>query len=164
MSRPSPTATSIAQPMSATCSPAWPNRAALSRRLWMRAQSSYDYAIVRVVPRVERGEFVNAGVILFCRTRRFLGARIALDVGRLAALAPQVDITEVNRHLAIIPLVCAGGAGAGPIGALPLADRFHWLVAPRSAMIQTSPVHCGLCDEPAAALERLLESLVHPFA
>src|SRR6476661_2784035 len=98
-SRRSPAATSIARPMSATCSAAWPNRAPLSRRPWMRAQSSYDYAIVRVVPRVERGEFVNAGVILFCRTRRFLGARIELDAGRLAALAPQLDINELKQHL-----------------------------------------------------------------
>ena len=130
----------------------------------MRARSSYDYAIVRVVPRVERGEFVNAGVILFCRTRRFLGARIGLDVARIAALAPQIDIDELNRHLAIIPLVCAGGADAGPIGALPLAERFHWLVAPRSAMIQTSPVHSGLCDTPEAALDELLEALARPIA
>jgi Protein of unknown function (DUF3037) len=129
----------------------------------MRARSSYDYAIVRVVPRVERGEFVNAGVILFCRTRRFLGARIELDAGRLAALAPQIDITELTKHLAIIPLICAGGVGAGPIGAMPLADRFHWLVAPRSAMIQTSPVHSGLCDAPAAELEQLLDWLVRPL-
>jgi hypothetical protein len=130
----------------------------------MRVQSSYDYALVRVVPRVERGEFVNAGVILFCRTRRFLGARIALDAGRLATLAPQVDITLLRHHLAVIPLVCAGGVGAGPIGLLPLAERFHWLVAPRSAMIQTSPVHSGLCDAPAVALEQLLESLVRPVS
>src|SRR3954452_24002902 len=130
----------------------------------MRVRSSYDYAIVRVVPRVERGEFVNAGVILFCRTRRFLGARIELDAGRLVALAPQIDITEVARHLAVIPLVCAGGVGAGPIGALPLAERFHWLVAPRSAMIQPSPVHSGLCDAPEAALDALLDSLVRPIS
>jgi hypothetical protein len=129
----------------------------------MRAQSSYDYAIVRVVPRVERGEFVNAGVILFCRTRRFLGARIDLDASRLVALAPQVNITELTQHLATIPLVCAGGAAAGPIGLLPLADRFHWLVAPRSAMIQTSPVHSGLCDTPDLALDELLASLVRPI-
>ena len=129
----------------------------------MRARSSYDYAIVRVVPRVERGEFVNVGVILFCRTRRFLGARIWLDAERIAALAPQLDISELKRHLAIIPLVCAGGADAGPIGALPLAERFHWLVAPRSAMIQTSPVHSGLCDAPEAALDELLEALVRPI-
>ena len=130
----------------------------------MRARSSYDYAIVRVVPRVERGEFVNAGVILFCRTRRFLGARIKLDAGRLAALAPQLDIQEVNRYLATIPLVCAGGTGAGPIGALSLSERFHWLVAPRSAMIQTSPVHSGLCDAPEVALDELLVSLVRPIS
>jgi hypothetical protein len=128
----------------------------------MRVQSSYDYAIVRVVPRVERGEFINAGVILFCRTRRFLGARIELDAGRLAALAPQINIHELNQHLAMLPLVCAGGAGAGPIGELPLAERFHWLVAPRSAMIQTSPVHSGLCDAPDLALDALLDTLVRP--
>jgi len=126
----------------------------------MPAQSSYDYAVVRVVPRVERGEFVNAGAILFCRTRRFLGARIALDARRLLALAPALDITEVERHLAVISLVCVGGAAGGPIGLLPLSERFHWLVAPRSAMIQTSPVHAGLCDDPAAALDRLVELLV----
>jgi hypothetical protein len=126
----------------------------------MLARSSFDYAIVRVVPRVERDEFVNAGVILFCRTRRFLGARIELDARRLAALAPSLDITEVERYLATIPAICAGGPGSGPIGALPLADRFHWLVAPRSTMIQTSPVHTGLCDSPAAALEELLAAAV----
>lgn len=129
----------------------------------MLARSSFDYAIVRVVPRVERGEFVNAGAIVFCRTRRFLGARIALDTRRLAVLAPLLDIQDVEQHLAIIPLICAGGPNAGPIGALPLADRFHWLVAPRSAMIQTSPVHSGLCDSPAAELERLVDSLVRPL-
>jgi hypothetical protein len=126
----------------------------------MLARSSFDYAIVRVVPRVERDEFVNAGAIVFCRTRRFLGARVALDARRLAALAPWLDIPEVERHLATIPLICAGGPGSGSIGALPLAERFHWLVAPRSAMIQTSPVHTGLCDSPAEQLDWLLESVV----
>src|SRR5919197_3045954 len=101
----------------------------------MPARSSFDYAVVRVVPHVERGEFVNAGVILFCRTRRFLDARIELDTKRLTALAPLVDIKAIERHLALIPLVCKGGPEAGPIGQLPLAERFHWLVAPRSAMI-----------------------------
>jgi Protein of unknown function (DUF3037) len=129
----------------------------------MPARSSYDYAIVRVVPRVERDEFVNAGAIVFCRTRRFLAAQIELDRPRLAALAPWLDPAEVERHLAIIPLVCAGGAAGGPIGLLPLADRFHWLVAPRSAMIQTSPVHAGLCDDPAAALEEIMAQIVRPF-
>ena len=118
---------------------------------------------MRVVPRVERDEFVNAGAIVFCRTRRFLAARIELDRSRLAALAPWLDVAEVERHLAIIPLVCAGGAAGGPIGLLPQADRFHWLVAPRSAMIQTSPVHAGLCDDPAAALEEIVAQLVRPL-
>jgi hypothetical protein len=126
----------------------------------MRALSSFDYAIVRVVPRVERGEFVNAGVILFCRTRRFLGALIELDPLRLAALAPGLDPEVVQQHLAAIPRVCSGGAGSGPLGQLPQAERFHWMVAPRSALIQTSPVHSGRCAEPAAALERLLETMV----
>jgi hypothetical protein len=130
----------------------------------MPARSSFDYAVVRVVPRVERGEFVNAGVILFCRTRRFLGARIELDRSRLVALAPWIDITEVERHLGIVPLICAGGSVAGPIGELPLTERFHWLVAPRSTMIQTSPVHSGLSNDPAAALERLLGSLVRSLS
>ena len=132
---------------------------------------AFDYAIVRVVPRVERDEFVNAGAILFCRARRFLGARIELDPARLAALAPALDLAAVRRHLGVIPLVCAGGDAAGPIGGLPLAERFDWLVAPRSTIIQTSPVHSGLCADPAIALDHLIASVVrlapvagHPHA
>jgi hypothetical protein len=121
--------------------------------------ASFDYAIVRVVPRVEREEFVNAGVILFCRTRGFLEARLALDTARLAALAPDLDLTEVERALAVIPLVCRGEE-AGPIGQLSQAERFHWLVAPRSSVIQTSPVHCGLCTDPAETLGHLLATMV----
>ena len=127
----------------------------------MPALSSFDYAIIRVVPRVERGEFINAGVILFCRTRRFLGARINLDRQRLAALDSQMDPAEVERHLALIPLICAGGAAAGPIGQLPMAERFHWLVAPRSSSIQPSPVHTGLCTNPEAMLDHLMETMVY---
>jgi hypothetical protein len=126
----------------------------------MPAPSSFDYAIVRVVPRVDRGEFINAGIVLFCRTRRFLGAQIELDERRLLALAPGIDLGEVRRHLDTIPLICAGGAQAGPIGLLPQADRFHWLIAPRSAMIQTSQVHVGLCAEPRDALEHLVATMV----
>ena len=122
----------------------------------MPAHSSYDYAIVRVVPRVERGEFLNVGVILYCRTRRFLGARFALDRARLAALAPDLDADEVERHLDALAAVAAGGKAGGPIGALEQPQRFHWLVAPRSTVIQVSPVHCGLCTDPAAALADLL--------
>jgi hypothetical protein len=126
----------------------------------MPAPSSFDYAIVRVVPRVDRGEFINAGVVLFCRTRRFLGARIVLDERRLLALAPRADLDEIRRHLDAIPLICVGGPEAGPIGLLSQADRFHWLIAPRSAMIQTSPVHVGLCAEPDEALEHLIATMV----
>ena len=125
----------------------------------MRALSSYDYAVVRVIPRVEREEFVNAGVILFCRTARFLDARVELDRQRLAALDPSANGDEIQRHLDRIPAICAGHAD-GPLGAMSQAERFHWLVAPRSTVIQTSPVHCGLCVEPAGALDHLFRSLV----
>jgi hypothetical protein len=124
------------------------------------ALSSYDYAIVRVVPRVERGECLNVGVVLFCRTRRFLQARIELDRRRLAGLAPDIDVEELERALATFPLVCAGGLAAGQLAALPQTERFQWLIAPRSAVIQTSPVHCGLCDDPVRELTQLLERFV----
>jgi len=127
----------------------------------VRTPSSYDYAIVRVVPRVEREEFINVGVILSCPAQDFLGARIELDEQRLLALDAGVDLETVRANLASIPLVCAGGAAAGPIGKLAPRERFHWLVAPRSTITQTSPVHSGLCDgEPADVLERLVTKLV----
>jgi hypothetical protein len=124
------------------------------------APASFDYAIVRVVPRVEREEFVNAGVILFCLERDFLDARVELDRARLRALAPDADLALVEEHLAAIPRVAAGGEGSGPIGKLSRRERFHWLVAPRSTIIQVSPVHSGLCEDPARALERLVERMV----
>jgi hypothetical protein len=120
----------------------------------------YDYAVVRVVPRVEREEFVNAGVILSCPSRRFLKAGIGLDEERLLALDPSVDLETVTAHLAIIPAICRGGDGAGPIGKLAQRERFHWLVAPRSTIIQTSQVHTGRCDDPEGALERLMDRMV----
>lgn len=126
----------------------------------MPVRSSFDYAIVRVVPRVEREEFVNAGVILFCLQRDFLGARVQLDPGRVLALWPDTDLALVEEHLAAIPMVCAGGPGSGPIGRLTQRERFHWLVAPRSTVVQVSPVHAGVCDDPAAALERLMDRMV----
>jgi len=128
------------------------------------AQHAFDCAVVRVVPRVEREEFLNAGVILFCRVRRFLSARILLDRTRLAAFAPALDIDDVQHHLDLIPLVCAGDAAAGAIAGLPLAERFYWLVAPRSTVVQTSPVHSGLCEDPSAELEHLFETMVLPPA
>jgi hypothetical protein len=121
---------------------------------------AYDYALIRVVPRVERGEFVNVGVVLSCKGGRFLEARIELDEARLRALDPGVDLETVRGHLAAFAAICAGGADAGPIGRLPARERFHWLVAPRSTMIQTSPVHSGRCAENAAMLERLLDTTV----
>lgn len=126
----------------------------------MPALSSYDYAIVRVVPCVERGECINVGVILFCRTRRFLGALIFLDGQRLTALFPTIDIDAVQTHLNNISLVCAGGLEAGPISQLSQSERFHWLVSPRSTIIQTSPVHSGLCSNPETALEHLMKTMV----
>ncbi|MBV9232264.1 MAG: DUF3037 domain-containing protein [Chloroflexi bacterium] len=126
----------------------------------MLASSSYDYAIVRVVPSVEREECINVGVILFCRTRRFLAALTNLDVQRLKALAPGLDLAALEEHLERIPLICAGGREAGPIGLLSQAERFHWLVAPSSTMIQCSAVHSGICREPEDALRRLFKSMV----
>jgi hypothetical protein len=127
----------------------------------MPTLSSYDYAILRVVPQVEREEFINVGVILFCRTLRFLGARIELGMGRLALLSPELDLAMVQAQLDLVPRICAGGPDAGPIGQLDQADRFHWLVSPRSTTVQVSPVHCGLCTDPQAALDDIFEKLVH---
>ena len=123
----------------------------------MPATSSFDYAVVRVTPRVERGEFINVGVILFCRTARYLGALVELDVARLRALAPEIDVEIVQEQLALIPRLCAG---EGPVGELGQAEAFHWLVAPHSTVIQCSPVHSGVTDDPAAALEHLMNMLV----
>jgi len=122
--------------------------------------SPFQYAIVRVVPQVERGETVNAGVVLFCRPRRFLAARVELDEARLRALAPDLELDAVRGHLDALRRIAAGDAEAGPIAALPASERFHWLVAPSSTMIQCSPVHTGLTDDPEGELERLLARLV----
>ena len=122
----------------------------------------YSYAIVRVVPRVERGECVNVGVILFVRERRYLAARIEVDPARLLALAPDLDLALVERHLASFLAICDGRRDGGPLADLPPAERFHWLTAPRSTVIQTSPVHEGVCSDPEAALEDLLDAYVRP--
>lgn len=121
---------------------------------------AFDYAIVRVVPRVERGEQINAGVIVSCPTADFLAAKVELNEARLRAIAPAADVAEIEAALAIIPLIAAGDPKGGPIAALSRSERFHWLVAPRSAIIQPSAVHTGLCDDPAAALDQLLARLV----
>lgn len=122
--------------------------------------ATYDYALIRVVPRVERGEFLNVGVVLSAKSGDFLHARVELDEARLLALAPGLDLDAVRRHLAAFPAICAGGAEAGPIGRLPKRERFHWLTAPRSTMIQTSPVHTGRCSDAATMLEHLLTTMV----
>ena len=128
----------------------------------MRDLSAYDYAIVRVVPRVERGECVNIGVIVSCPARDYLQARIEIDIARLQALDATLDIDAIQRHAASIPRVCDGGEAAGPIGRLTQRERFHWLVAPRSTIIQISPVHTGRCADPTRVLETLLVKLVRP--
>jgi hypothetical protein len=124
------------------------------------ARSPFEYAIVRVVPRVDRGESINAGIVLHSRPRRYLAARVALDVALLRALAPECDPTEVAEHLEAIPRICAGDAGAGPIARLSRPERFHWLVAPSSTIVQPSEVHTGLTDDPAATLDHLFRTLV----
>ena len=126
----------------------------------MRAAELYDYAIVRVVPRVEREEFINAGVILSCQRTDFLRAAIDLHEARLLALDPQADVDMVRRHLGAIVAICEGAPGGGPIARLPLRARFHWLTARRSNIIQTSPVHTGLCTDAGAALDRVMERMV----
>lgn len=126
----------------------------------MSGEHTYDYAIIRVVPRVDRGELINAGVILSCPALDFLEARIELDAARLRALDPSVDVDATLANLEMIPRVCRGGADAGPIGEMPQRSRFHWLVSPRSTIIQLSPVHTGRTSDPEKALDRLLETMV----
>jgi hypothetical protein len=121
----------------------------------------YDYAVVRVVPKVDREEFINAGVIVSCPDLSFLDASIKLNEDRLLALDPTIDLDLVKDHLEAIPTICRGGGEAGTIGGLPQRQRFHWLVAPRSTIIQMSPVHTGRCHDPAVALERLIATMVN---
>ena len=128
----------------------------------MLALETYDYAVIRVVPRVERGEFVNAGILLSRQRPAFLEARIHLDAARVLALDPAADIETIARHLSAFPAICSGAPGSGPIGQLPLRARFHWLTATRSSILQTSPIHCGQCSDPAIAIERLLAQMVLP--
>ena len=124
------------------------------------ARKPFEYAIVRVVPRVERGEAFNAGIVLHSRPHRYLGARTELDEAVLEALSPDCDPETVREHLALFDLIAAGDAGAGPIAALSAPERFHWLVSPSSTMIQPSPAHTGLTADPAATLDHLFRTLV----
>ena len=126
--------------------------------------NTYDYAIVRVVPRVERGEFINAGVILSCAAKGHLQARVELDEARLLALDPGADVEGIRAALATLPVICTGGDAAGALGKMSVRERFHWLVAPRSTSIQTSPVHTGRCADLAQTMEHLVQRLLrtHP--
>ena len=123
----------------------------------------FEYAVLRVIPRVERGECINAGVVLYCQVDSFLDARVHLDADRLKALDPHADLEAVRAHLEAVRSVCAGGPKAGTVGRLPLRERFGFLVAPRSTVVQPSEVHTGLTDDPEAELERLLRSMVLPL-
>lgn len=122
--------------------------------------AAYFYAVLRLVPNVERGERFNVGVVLFSRSRRFIGLRTALDPRKLAALAPECDPEPVARQLVALRAIAEGAAGGGPVARLDPAERFHWLTAPSSTMIQPSPVHTGLSADPAATLDRLFTALV----
>ncbi|MEG4035040.1 DUF3037 domain-containing protein [Microcoleus sp. S36b_A4] len=120
----------------------------------------YDYAIIRVVPKVEREEFINVGAIVSCGTKKFLEARIEIDEQRLMAIDSTLDLEMIRNHLAVIPIICAGGKESGAIGQLPHRERFHWLVAPRSTIVQTSRVHTGFCQSLPGAIEHLLDTMV----
>lgn len=124
--------------------------------------SPFEYVLLRVVPRVERGEFINAGVVLYCQEKRFLEARLHLDPERLRNLDPNLDPEAIRAHLEAACRVCAGGPEAGAVGLLPPVQRFGWLAAPRSTVVQPSPVHTGLAEDPREALEHLLEVMVRP--
>ena len=126
----------------------------------MHAPNSYDYALIRLVPSVERGECLNLGVILFCRTLDFLRARIYLNAKRSLAVSPDLDLAAVQQQLDSIMLICNGAPEAGPLGKMSQSERFHWLVSPRSTTIQISPTHEGVCDDPEVALEHLMETMV----
>jgi len=117
--------------------------------------ASFDYAILRVVPRVERQEFINAGVVVFCLEKRYLGARIRVDADRIKALWPDTDVELAKEHLEAVRRICEGDPAAGPIAMLSQRERFHWIISPRSTIIQPSPVHTGVCDETDGLLDRL---------
>jgi hypothetical protein len=120
----------------------------------------FEYAVIRVIPRVDREEFLNVGVILYCPTQDFLQTAFDLNKERLRAFASDLKASEIEEHLVAFEQICEGGAKAGAIGKLPLGERFRWLTAPRSTVVQTSPVHTGLCSDAQDTLARLLNKLV----
>lgn len=126
----------------------------------MQENHLFEYAVIRVVPKVEREEFLNVGVILLCSKQKFLKAHIQLNEARLQSICPAIDLVEVENHIQSFQRICEGGSDSGPIGQLPLPDRFRWLTAARSTMVQTSRVHPGLCTDPAQTLQHLFDQLV----
>jgi len=126
----------------------------------MQGKHLFEYAVIRIVPKVEREEFINAGVVLYCAKLKFLQMSFNVDETRLAAFAPALNIAEVKEYLCAFQRICKGGAEGGEIGKLPIAERFRWLTATRSTVVQTSKVHPGFCDDAAVMLERLYRQLV----
>ncbi len=121
---------------------------------------AYQYVVLRCVPRVEREEFINVGAVVFCRTKKHLAAQVQLDETRVRALFREIDIEMIREHLEMIPKICEGGESAGPIGKLSQSERFNWIVAPKSTMVQCSPVHSGVCTDAEGQLQRLVEKMV----
>jgi Protein of unknown function (DUF3037) len=128
----------------------------------MPGHKPFSYSVLRLVPRVERGERINVGVVLFSRPQLYLGAKTALNEPRARALSPDIDFEDVRAHLAAIERIAAGDPAAGPIAQLDETARFHWLVAPASTIIQPSDVHTGICSDPASELEKLFRELIEP--
>jgi len=128
----------------------------------LHADNPFSYSVLRLVPRVERGEQINAGIVLFCRPLQYLGARTELDERRALGLFSDLDVESVRAHLAAVERIAAGDAAGGPIAQLDATARFHWLVAPASTIIQPSEVHTGICGDPRKQLERLFHELVAP--
>ena len=126
----------------------------------MQDKQLFEYAVIRVVPRVEREEFLNVGIILYCRSKKFLACRYSLDQSKLQVLCPSMDCGDVESHLRSFERICKGDKGAGPISSLDIASRFRWLTATRSTIVQTSKVHPGFCDDPKDKLQKLFEQLV----
>jgi DUF3037 family protein len=126
----------------------------------MHEKDLFEYAVIRVVPRVEREEFLNAGVVLYCARQKFLKMLHKIDVPRLKALCDECDVDSVNEHLQAFQRVCIGGSDAGSIGNLPIAERFRWLTATRSTVVQTSKVHPGFCEDAGETLKKLFTQLV----
>ena len=126
----------------------------------MHDKHLFEYSVIRLVPCVDRGEFVNVGVILYCPDEQFLRSAIEINHDRVRSICPTIDFREVSQHLNAVEKICEGGKEAGPIGSLPTGERFRWLTAPRSTIVQSSPVHTGICSDPVDTIEKLMAKMV----